>query len=68
MPGTRGHRLSTRINARQLPPIASTVTLVLPAHTFSTMPALSHGPSALTEKPKSLGIWLRNTVSAMPFM
>ena len=69
MPGRRGHRFSTRISTRALPPIASTVTLVLPSHTFSMIPSICRsGPSALTEKPKSFGIWLRITVRAMPFM
>ena len=36
---------------------------------FSTIPtACRSGPSAETEKPKSFGIWLSTTVSAMPFM
>ena len=32
------------------------------------MEARRRGPFALTEKPKSFGIWLSSTVSAMPFM
>jgi hypothetical protein len=69
MPGTRGHRFSTRISASAAPPSASAVTLVLPAHTFSPIAhAWRSGPSALTENPRSFGIWLSITVSAMPFM
>ena len=69
MPGTRGHRLSNRISASVLPPMASAATFVCPPITPSTMAhACRSGPSALTENPNSLGIWLRITVSAMPFM
>ena len=69
MPGTRGRRFSTRISASVLAPIASATRFVLPAITFSTIPhACRIGPSAETEKPKSFGIWLSTTVSAMPFM
>ena len=69
MPGKRGHRFSTRISTSALPPIASAATLVFPSHTLSMMPSIfRNGPSALTENPKSFGIWLRITVKAMPFM
>ena len=69
MPGTRGRRFRTRIRARVLAPTASATRFVLPAITFSTIPnACRIGPSAETEKPKSFGIWLSTTVSAMPFM
>ena len=50
-------------------PIASATTFVFPAITLSTIPhAWRNGPSAVTEKPKSFGIWLSSTVRAMPFM
>ena len=69
MPGTRGRRFRTRIRARVLAPTASATRFVLPAATFSTIPdTCRNGPSALTEKPRSFGIWLSTTVSAMPFM
>ncbi len=69
MPGTRGRRFRTRISASALAPIASATRFVLPAVTFSTIPnACRIGPSAETEKPRSFGIWLSITVSAMPFM
>ena len=69
MPGTRGRRFRIRISARAPAPTASATRFVLPAVTFSTIPnACRIGPSAETEKPKSFGIWLSTTVSAMPFM
>ena len=69
MPGTRGQRFRSRISASVPAPIASATTFVLPATTFSTIPdTCRNGPSALTEKPRSFGIWLSITVSAMPFM
>ena len=69
MPGTRGQRFSTRISASVPAPIASATTFVAPAKTFSTIPhTWRSGPCAETEKPKSFGIWLSSTVSAMPFM
>jgi hypothetical protein len=69
MPGTRGRRLSTRINASAPPPIASATRFVPPANTRTTMAqAWRSGPCASTEKPSSFGIWLNSTVNAMPFM
>jgi hypothetical protein len=69
MPGTRGHRFSTRISASAPPPIASATMFVLADQIFSTMPSTWRtGPGSDTENPRSLGIWLSTTVSAMPFM
>ncbi len=69
MPGTRGSALqdeSTRAcRRRPRTPRGSS----RPAITCSTMPhACRIGPSAETLKPRSFGIWLSITVSAMPFM
>jgi hypothetical protein len=69
MPGTRGRRFRTRINVSVPAPTANAPRFVRPAIICSTMPhACRIGPSAETLKPRSFGIWLSITVSAMPFM
>ena len=60
---------SSRISTSVPPPTVAAVVLVCPASTFLTINTTwRSGPSALAEKPRSLGIWLSSTVSAMPFM
>ena len=69
MPGSRGHRLCSRITASVSPPTMKVVQLICPSISAEAMaPMFLNGPSDSMEKPNSLGNWLINTVSAMPFM
>ncbi|MCY1431636.1 hypothetical protein D9M71_476100 [compost metagenome] len=69
MPGSRGHLLSSRITARVSPPTVKAAQLTFPSISAEAMaPMFLNGPSDSMEKPNSLGNWLINTVSAMPFM
>ena len=57
------------MTARVPAPTMNAVQLVLPSITAVAMAHKSlSGPSLSIEKPNSLGSWLINTVSAMPFM
>ncbi|MNR50844.1 hypothetical protein D3C85_1704250 [compost metagenome] len=51
------------------PPTVKVVQLIFPSITPEAMAHMFlNGPSDSIEKPNSLGNWLINTVSAMPFM
>jgi hypothetical protein len=69
MPGRRLLPLSSRITARVPAPTPNAAQLALPS---SSEVAIDHrsltGPAFSIEKPNSLGSWLINTASAMPFM
>ncbi|MCY1245492.1 hypothetical protein D9M72_586470 [compost metagenome] len=69
MPGKRLLPLSSRMTARVPAPTMNVVQWVLPSITAVAMALrFPNGPSLSIEKPNSLGSWLINTVSAMPFM
>ena len=68
-PGTRGRRLQQqdRRERARTDDERRDVGLSL-EHAVAMAQICRSGPSAVTEKPKSFGSWLRSTVSAMPFM
>jgi hypothetical protein len=69
MPGMRLLPLSSRITARVPAPTVNVIQLAMP---FRIEAAMAHksatGPTPSILNPNSLGSWLINTVSAMPFM
>ena len=61
--------LEQQIVASVAAPTRNVVQLALPSSTASPIAhRLRSGPSVSIEKPNSLGSWLINTVSAIPFM
>jgi hypothetical protein len=69
VPGKRLLLLRSRIVVRVAAPTVNAIQLALPCSTAALIAnRLRNGPSAMIEKPNSLGSWLINTVGAMPFM
>ena len=69
MPGRRLLPLSNKIAAKVATPTMKVVQLALPSNTaWPIAYRFRSGPPDSIEKPNSLGSWLINTVSAIPFI
>jgi hypothetical protein len=64
----RGHRLSTRISASDEPPIASAVTLVLPATPSQRSPTPGAAALSADGKSEELGNLAQHHGQRDPFM